>query len=194
MNFGNQFLYCSQIHYRLLLLRGPELLILITITVTVFNSRVLTFFALPFFFVNLGGKRLLSADVTLPLPLPWSGRAKRETAKGRNQTWNAHFCRFSLIFGSPCKSRDLGVADWRRKPRETADFRRKPQIFAETGFSHLLSPFWRAPTWPCFYSREFQVYYRYRCDYRRLFQKLTGKLNLRTGTGWRAFFRFFRPP
>ena len=33
----------------------------------------------------------------------------------------------------------------RRKPQETADFRRKPQIFAETGFSHLLSPFWRAP-------------------------------------------------
>ena len=55
------------------------------------------------------------------------------------------FCRFSLIFGSLCKSRDLGVADLRRKPQETADFSRKPQIFAETGFSHLLSPFWRAP-------------------------------------------------
>ena len=58
----------------------------------------------------------------------------------------ADFCRFSLIFGSLCKSRDLGVADLRGKPQETADFRRKPQIFAETGFSHLLSLFWRAPT------------------------------------------------
>ena len=77
-----------------------------------------------------------------------SGRAKRETAKGRNRTWNAHCRRFSLIFGSLCKSRDLGVADLRRKPQETADFRRKPQISAETGFSHLLSPFGRAPTNP----------------------------------------------
>ena len=59
----------------------------------------------------------------------WSGRAKRETAKGR--TRNAHFCRFSLIFGSLCKSRDLGVADLRRKPQETADFRRKPQKTAD---------------------------------------------------------------
>ena len=57
----------------------------------------------------------------------------------------ADFCRFSLIFGSLC---NLGVADLRRKPQETADFRRKPQTFAETGFSHLLSPFWRAPTSP----------------------------------------------
>ena len=39
----------------------------------------------------------------------------------------ADFCRFSLIFGLLCKSRDLGVADLRRKPQETADFRRKPQ-------------------------------------------------------------------
>ena len=84
-----------------------------------------------------------------------SGRAKRETAKGRNRTRIAHFadfCRFSLIFGSLCKSRDLGAADLRRKPQETADFRRKsqrkPQIFAETGLSHLLSPFWRAPRGP----------------------------------------------
>ena len=34
----------------------------------------------------------------------------------------------------------------RRKPQIFAGNRRKPQIFAETGFSHLLSPFWRAPT------------------------------------------------
>ena len=40
----------------------------------------------------------------------------------------ADFCRFSLISGSLCKSRDLGVADLRRKPQETADFRR---IFAD---------------------------------------------------------------
>ena len=68
-----------------------------------------------------------------------AGRAKRETAKARNRTRNAHFRRFLLIFGSLCKSRDLGVADLRRKPQETADF------CAEAGFSHLLSPFWRAP-------------------------------------------------
>ena len=61
-----------------------------------------------------------------------SGRAKRETAKGRNRTRNAHFRRFLQIFSSPCKSTDLGVADLRRKPQETVDFRRKPQIFAET--------------------------------------------------------------
>ena len=32
-----------------------------------------------------------------------------------------------------------------RKPQIFAGNRRKPQIFAETGFSHLLSPFWRTP-------------------------------------------------
>ena len=39
--------------------------------------------------------------------------------------------RFSLIFGSLCKSRDLGGAALRRKPQETADFRRKPQKTAD---------------------------------------------------------------
>ena len=38
---------------------------------------------------------------------------------------------FSQIFGSLCKSRDLGVADLRRKLQETADFRRKPQKTAD---------------------------------------------------------------
>ena len=56
-----------------------------------------------------------------------SGRAKRETAKGRNRTRNAHFRRFSLIFGSLCKSRDLGAAYLRRKPQETAGNRRFSQ-------------------------------------------------------------------
>ena len=75
-----------------------------------------------------------------------SERAKRETAKGRNRTRNAHFRRFLLIFGSLCKSSDLGVADLRRKPQIFAGDRRKPQIFAETGFSHLLSALnWCAP-------------------------------------------------
>ena len=63
-----------------------------------------------------------------------SGRAKRETAKGETGPGThifADFCRFSLIFGSLCKSRDLGVADLRRKPQETADFRRKPQKTAD---------------------------------------------------------------
>ena len=36
----------------------------------------------------------------------------------------ADFCRFSLIFGSLCKSRDLGVADLRRKPQIFAGNRR----------------------------------------------------------------------
>ena len=56
--------------------------------------------------------------------MPFSGRARRETAKGRNRTRNADFCRFSLIFGSLCKSRDLGVADLRRKPQIFAENRR----------------------------------------------------------------------
>ena len=54
-------------------------------------------------------------------------RAKRETAKeGRNRTRNADFGRFSLIFGSLCKSRDKGfaqkTADFRGFSQETADF------------------------------------------------------------------------
>ena len=60
-----------------------------------------------------------------------SGRTKKKTAKGKKpdpeRTFPQIFCRFSLIFGSLCKSRDLGVADLRRKPQETADLRRKPQ-------------------------------------------------------------------
>ena len=39
-------------------------------------------------------------------------------------------------------------AENRSKPQIFAGHRRKPQIFAETGFSHLLSPFWRAPKLP----------------------------------------------
>ena len=73
---------------------------------------------------------------------PKGRQQKGETGPGTHIF--ADCCRFSLIFGSLCKSRDLGVADLRRKPQETADFRRKPQKtadFAETGFSHLLSPF-----------------------------------------------------
>ena len=82
---------------------------------------------------------------------PKGRQQKGETGPGTHIF--ADFCRFSLIFGSLCKSRDLGVADLRRKPQETADFRRKTKkilIFAETGFSHLLSPFWRAPIRYCF--------------------------------------------
>ena len=78
---------------------------------------------------------------------PKGRQQKGETGPGTHIF--ADFCRFSLIFGSVCKSRDLGVTDCaenRRKPQIFAGNRRKPQIFAETGFSHLLSPFWRAPT------------------------------------------------
>ena len=77
---------------------------------------------------------------------PKGRQQKGETGPGTHIF--ADFCRFSLIIGSLCKSRDLGVADLRRnrrKPQIFAGNRRKPQIFAETGFSHLLSPFWRAP-------------------------------------------------
>ena len=67
------------------------------------------------------------------------GTSNQGAPKGRQQKGEtgpgthifADFCRFSLIFGSLFKSRDLGVADLRRKPQETADFRRKPQETAE---------------------------------------------------------------
>ena len=143
-----------------------------------------------------------------------SRRAKRETAKGRNRTRNAHFCRFLRIFADfrlrsanqeICRAQ-ICCAENRRKPQIFAGNRRKPQIFTEirnqekgvlakgvsavasvtpketkstpnilvpavhlalgapqpreaylfakktlfsvpeeTGFSHLLSPFWRTP-------------------------------------------------
>ena len=60
---------------------------------------------------------------------PQGRQQKGETGPGTHIF--ADFCRFSLIFGSLCKSRDLGVADLRRKPQETADFRRKPQKTAD---------------------------------------------------------------
>ena len=60
---------------------------------------------------------------------PKGRQQKGETGPGTHIF--ADFCRFSLIFGSLCKSRDLGVADLRRKPQETADFRRKPQKTAD---------------------------------------------------------------
>ena len=60
---------------------------------------------------------------------PKGRQQKGETGPGTHIF--ADFCRSSLIFGSLCKSRDLGVADLRRKPQETADFRRKPQKTAD---------------------------------------------------------------
>ena len=60
---------------------------------------------------------------------PKGRQQKGET--GPRTHFFADFCRFSLIFGSLCKSRDLGVADFRRKPQETADFRRKLQKTAD---------------------------------------------------------------
>ena len=59
-----------------------------------------------------------------------SKREKPDPERTFSQSF-ADFCRFSLIFGSLCKSRDLGVADVRRKPQETADFRSKPQKTAD---------------------------------------------------------------
>ena len=61
--------------------------------------------------------------------VPKGRQQKGETGPGTHIF--ADFCRFSQIFGSLCKSRDLGVADLRRKPQETADFRRKPQKTAD---------------------------------------------------------------
>ena len=58
------------------------------------------------------------------------GRQQKEETRPGTHIFE-DFCRFSLIFGSLCKSRDLGVADLRRKPQETADFRRKPQKTAD---------------------------------------------------------------
>ena len=81
---------------------------------------------------------------------PKGRQQKGETGPGTHIF--AAFCRFSLIFGSLCKSRDLGVADLRRKPQETADFRRKPQKTADfcrnrfLPFAVSLKGFWRAPT------------------------------------------------
>ena len=60
---------------------------------------------------------------------PEGRQQKGETGPGTHIF--ADFCRFSLILGSLCKSRDLGVAENRRKPQETADFRRKPQKTAD---------------------------------------------------------------
>ena len=60
---------------------------------------------------------------------PKGRQQKGETGPGTHIF--ADFCRFSLIFGSLRKSRDLGVADLCRKPQETADFRRKPQKTAD---------------------------------------------------------------
>ena len=61
---------------------------------------------------------------------PKGRQQKGETGPGTHIF--ADFCRFSLIFGSLCKSRDLGGADLHRKPQETADFRRKPQETADS--------------------------------------------------------------
>ena len=66
-----------------------------------------------------------------PLTCFFLGGTKNQGApKGRQQKGEtgpgthifADFCRFSLIFGSLCKLRDLGVAGLRRKPQETAEF------------------------------------------------------------------------
>ena len=84
-----------------------------------------------FFFV-LGN--YFSANITGNFTAQYQGKPKGRQQKGETGPRThifADFCRFSLIFGSLCKSRDLGVADLRRKPQETADFRRKPQKTAD---------------------------------------------------------------
>ena len=93
---------------------------------------------------------------------PKGRQQKGETGPGMDIF--ADFCRFSVISGSLCKSRDLGVVENRRKPQICAGNRRKPQILAETGFSHLLSPFWRAP----------RIIYRKKLQDRALFEIIRG--------------------
>ena len=75
----------------------------------------------------IGG--FISCDAPFTQGAPKGRQQKGETGPGTHIF--ADFCRFSLIFGSLCKSRDLGVADLRRKPQETTDFRRKPQKTAD---------------------------------------------------------------
>ena len=76
-------------------------------------------------------------------------RQKGDSKRDGNRTRSAHFrrfCRFSLIFGSLCRNQEIWESQICAENRRLfAGNRRKPQIFAETGFSHLLSPFWRAP-------------------------------------------------
>ena len=63
---------------------------------------------------------------------PKGRQQKGETGPGTHIF--ADFCRFSLIFGSLCKSRDLGGADLRRKPQETAEFSQETADFCRNRF------------------------------------------------------------
>ena len=81
-------------------------------------------------FGEIGRARALSQGA------PKGRQQKGETGPGTHIF--ADFCRFLLIFGSLSKSRDLGVADLRRKPQETADFRRKPQETADSRRNQFL--------------------------------------------------------
>ena len=60
-----------------------------------------------------------------------SGHAKRETAKGRNRTRNAHFRRFLQIFTDFRLALQIKGFGSRRVAQKTADFRRKPQKTAD---------------------------------------------------------------
>ena len=59
----------------------------------------------------------------------FSGRAKRETAKGRNRTRKhifADLCRFSLIFGSLCQIKGFGRRRFAQKTAGNRRFLQKP--------------------------------------------------------------------
>ena len=105
--------------------------------------------------------------------VPWANLRARQKGDSKREkpdperTFSQIFADFRWFSG---RSVNQGIweaqicAENRRKPQIFAGNRRKPQIFAETGFSHLLSPFWRAPktdfgllnlnrgqklSWPC---------------------------------------------
>ena len=73
------------------------------------------------------------------------GDSKREKPD-LERKFSQIFCRFSLRSGNQEIWESQICAENRRKPQICAGNHRKPQIFAETGFSHLLSPF---PKGPC---------------------------------------------
>ena len=93
-------------------------------------------------------QKLRCISQVLQLRAPKKGDSKREKPDPE-RTFSQIFADFHWF---SARSVNQGIwgsqifAENRRKPQIFAGNRRNPQIFAETGFSHLLSPFWRAPS------------------------------------------------
>ena len=121
--------------------------------------------------------RLFRLLLTPPSTAPFfQGAPKGRQQKGETGPRThifADFCRFSLI---SARSVDQGIWESQicRKPQIFAGNRRKPQISAETGFSHVLSPFWRAPIFCHPLSSRFALHglrtFDHRCPKRWRFQ------------------------